>query len=163
MRDGDPDKVVEAARLAGVHDLILRLPNGYETQVGEDGARLSAGERQRIGLARALYGTPRLVVLDEPDSNLDMDGEMSLIRALNLLKERGTTAVVITHRPSIVETLDHVLGLRAGSVSMFGPRASVIAQLAANRPKQQPAAAMGGKTGVVGYVDLKSRRGSLSA
>jgi len=136
MEDGDPEAVAAAAKLAGVHDLILRLPEGYETQIGEAGMRLSAGERQRIGLARALYGNPRLVVLDEPDSNLDADGEASLIRAIRVLKERGTTVVATTHRTSLVEALDHVLGLRGGKVTMFGPRANVVAQLAAGRAAQ---------------------------
>jgi ATP-binding cassette subfamily C protein/ATP-binding cassette subfamily C protein EexD len=156
MTEGDPEQVAAAAKLAGVHDLVLRLPEGYETQIGDAGARLSAGERQRIGLARALYGMPKLVVLDEPDSNLDTDGEASLIRALRTLKERGVTVVATTHRPSLVEALDNVLALRAGKVAMFGPRASVIAQLAANRTPQP--VAMRQQPGVIGYGDARQRR-----
>ncbi|MCC7048937.1 MAG: type I secretion system permease/ATPase [Alphaproteobacteria bacterium] len=155
MGDGDPEAVAAAAKLAGVHDLILRLPEGYETQIGDAGMRLSAGERQRIGLARALYCMPKLVVLDEPDSNLDTDGEASLIRALRTMKERGTTVVATTHRPTLVEALDNVLALRAGKVTMFGPRASVIAQLAANRPPQGASP----RPSVVGYGSVDARRG----
>jgi ABC-type protease/lipase transport system fused ATPase/permease subunit len=160
MTEGDPELVAAAAKLAGVHDLILRLPEGYETQIGDAGTRLSAGERQRIALARALYGMPKLVVLDEPDSNLDTDGEASLIRALRTLKERGVTVVATTHRPTLVEALDNVLALRGGKVAMFGPRASVIAQLAANRPPQT--VAMRQQQGVIGYGDARQRRNAVT-
>jgi len=160
MTDGDPDAVAAAAKLAGVHELILRLPKGYETQIGEGGARLSAGERQRIGLARALYGKPRLVVLDEPDSNLDTDGEASLINAIRALKDEGVTIVATTHRPNLVEALDYVLGLRAGKVTMYGPRQAVLAQLAAGRPTH----ALPGRGGPVpiGVSELRARRGAAA-
>jgi ATP-binding cassette subfamily C exporter for protease/lipase len=132
--DIDSDKVVRAAERAGVHDMILRLPQGYETQIGTDGSVLSGGQRQRIGLARALYGDPVLVVLDEPNSNLDDTGEAALVKAVQDLKAAGSTVVVITHRTSIIGVVDKLLVLRDGMVQAFGPRQEVLAKLAGNRP-----------------------------
>jgi ATP-binding cassette subfamily C exporter for protease/lipase len=127
--DVDAEQVVEAARHAGVHELILRLPAGYDTQLGEGGAGLSGGQRQRIGLARALYGLPALVVLDEPNSNLDEDGERALLTALAELKEQGNTVVLITHKPSLLAGVDNLLVLRAGQMQAFGPTARVTQEL----------------------------------
>ncbi len=129
MGEGDPDAVYTAARIAGMHEQILALPNGYETEIGAGGVALSGGQRQRIGLARAVYGNPRFVVLDEPNSNLDLDGEAALVEALKHLKESEITVVVIAHRPSVLRHVDKLLVLRDGQVHMMGPRDEVFAEL----------------------------------
>lgn len=120
------EAVFEAAKLAGAHEMILRLPKGYETQIGEGGQHLSGGQRQQIGLARAMFGHPRLVVLDEPNSNLDGDAESALLRALHELRRRETTVVLVSHRPVLVQGVEKVLLMRDGAVEMFGPRAEVL-------------------------------------
>jgi PrtD family type I secretion system ABC transporter len=136
LGDANPTAVIEAAKLVGLHELIMRLPRGYNSEIGEAGLRLSGGQRQRIGLARAVFGKPRLVVLDEPNASLDHEGEEALHHAIARLKETGTTVVMIAHRPSVLGLADKLLVLRNGAVDAYGSRAEVIAKLnapAANR------------------------------
>ena len=135
----DPDLVVSAAKIADVHELILRLPNGYDTLIGADGGALSGGQRQRIGLARALYGDPVIVVLDEPNSNLDEQGELALGNAIQRLKLRKVTVVVITHRSSVLANVNKLLILNDGNVGVYGPRDQVLAQMQQQLIKSAPA------------------------
>ncbi|MCA5971524.1 type I secretion system permease/ATPase [Pseudomonas syringae] len=135
----DPEKVVLAARTAGVHEMILQLPDGYDTVIGSDGVNLSGGQRQRIGLARAIYGSPRLIVLDEPNSNLDEVGERALSVALQLIKESGATVFIVSHRPNILSRLDRVMVMSAGTITLYGARDQVIAELAQQQAKAQQA------------------------
>jgi ATP-binding cassette subfamily C exporter for protease/lipase len=130
-RFGDVDmaQVEAAARLVGVHELIMSLPQGYNSPVGRDGAMLSGGQRQRVGLARALYGKPVFVVLDEPNSSLDEAGDTALANAIAALKQLGTTFVVMTHRTSVLGVADKMLIMRDGAQQAFGPRDEVLAAL----------------------------------
>jgi ATP-binding cassette subfamily C protein len=131
--DPEPDAaaVVAAAKAAGVHELILRLPNGYETEIGESGAALSAGQRQRIALARALFGDPFLIVLDEPNSNLDAEGDEALTRAILAARARGGIVIVVAHRPSAIVGTDLIMTMVQGGVQMFGPKDEVLGKLRA--------------------------------
>jgi len=133
----DSAKVILAAMTAGVHEMILLLPDGYDTVIGSEGIMLSAGQRQRIGLARALYGSPRLIILDEPNSNLDDVGDRALAGAVQQLKQTGATLFVITHRTNIVSQLDRLMVLNAGVISIYGPREHVLAELNAQRQQAQ--------------------------
>lgn len=127
--DAPPELIVAAAKAAGIHELILALPQGYGTPVGDGGAGLSAGQRQRVGIARALYGEPFLVVLDEPNSNLDQEGDAALTKAILHVRSRGGIIVVVAHRPSALAGLDVALVLKNGVVAAFGPRDEVMAKL----------------------------------
>jgi PrtD family type I secretion system ABC transporter len=138
--DAPAEAVVAAAKTAGVHDMIVRLPEGYETQIGEGGAVLSAGQRQRIALARALYRDPFLVVLDEPSSNLDAEGDKALTEAMMKVRSRGGIVIVIAHRRSALAAVDQVLALAQGRAQALGPRDEVLAKLF-RPPQQQPAPA----------------------
>src|SRR5262249_14206342 len=124
-----PEQVIAAARSAGVHELILRLPEGYETDIGEGGAALSAGQRQRIALARALYRDPVLVVLDEPNANLDDEGEEALTKAILGVRARGGIAVVVAHRPSALAGVDLLMVMSQGKAQLFGPKDEVLAKM----------------------------------
>lgn len=132
----DAQKVVEAAKMADVHELILRLPEGYDTVLGTSGGNLSGGQRQRIGLARALYGNPKLIVLDEPNSNLDEQGELALANVIRRLKEQLVTVVIVTHRSNIIGQLDKLLILNDGLLAVYGPTNDVIAHLQQQAQKQ---------------------------
>jgi len=134
-----PERVIAAARSAGLHEMILRFPKGYDTPIGEAGNLLSGGQRQRIGLARAVYGDPVLVVLDEPNANLDDVGELALVRTVQELKAKGRTVFLITHRPGIVAVADRLLILRNGTVQADGPRDEVLAALRAGQAAPAPA------------------------
>lgn len=125
----ESEKVIEAARRSGIHDMILRFPMGYDTPMGEAGNMLSGGQRQRIGLARAIYGNPALIVLDEPNANLDDAGEAALVETLRHLKSLGKTVLLITHRMNIIAAVDRILLLVDGQIRLHGPRAEVIAAL----------------------------------
>jgi len=132
----DADRVVAAAKRAGVHDMILHLPKGYDTVLGEGGAGLSGGQKQRLGLARAMYGDPSLLVLDEPNSNLDDVGEHALVQAVAALRQQGKTVVLITHRTNIISVTNKLLLLREGQLGMFGPTQDVLNALNEANQKQ---------------------------
>lgn len=148
--NAEPGAILSAAEAAGVHQMILRLPDGYRTRVGEGGVALSAGQRQLVGLARALYGDPFLVVLDEPNSNLDGDGDTALANAIKAVRARGGIVIVVAHRPSALVTIDQLLYMNGGQMQAFGPRDEVLAKVTGGQggqgnPQQRPAAQAGGQ------------------
>jgi ATP-binding cassette subfamily C protein len=124
------EAIIKAAQAAGAHEMIVALPDGYATRIGDGGAFLSGGQRQRIGLARALYGDPFLVVLDEPNSNLDAEGDDALSRAVGGIRQRGGIAIVVTHRPSTLTSVDQVALVMGGTIKLHGLRDEVMRQLA---------------------------------
>src|SRR5215831_9470725 len=127
--EAKPESIIAAAKEAGVHDMIVKMRDGYNTEVGEQGAALSAGQAQRVALARALYGDPFLIVLDEPNSNLDTEGDEALTRAVRAARERGAIVVVVAHRPVGIEGVDQILVLKDGRMQAFGPKETVLAQV----------------------------------
>ncbi len=127
--EADQKMILEATRIAGCHELILQLPQGYETQIGEDGIRLSGGQRQRIALARAVYGLPAFIVLDEPNSNMDAQGEIALLNCLRYLKHRKITVIIIAHGNRVVDMIDKILILEKGHMVKFGPRQQILNQI----------------------------------
>jgi PrtD family type I secretion system ABC transporter len=153
--EADSDAVIEAARLAGCHEMILQLPDGYNTRVGEGGAMLSAGQRQRVGLARALFGNPFLVVLDEPNSNLDAIGDFALAQAIKSVRERNGIVIIIAHRPSALAGIDTLLAMANGQVTAFGPKDEVLQKITQaaqgqQRPPQGPGGAPVPATAIAG-------------
>ena len=140
-QDADPEAVIRAAEQAGVHEMVVQLPNGYETRIGEGGAALSGGQKQRIALARALYGDPFLVVLDEPNSNLDTEGEQALTRAIANVRARSGIAIVIAHRPSALAAINQVLVMADGAAKALGPKEQIM------RPAAQPRSLSGAGEG----------------
>jgi ATP-binding cassette subfamily C exporter for protease/lipase len=138
--DIDREQVREAARQVGLEAMIDALPDGFDTLLGEDGARLSGGQRQRVALARAIYGWPKFVLLDEPNSSLDEAGEKSLLETLLELKRRGSTTIIITHRRSVLPAADKILLMRDGQLAAYGPRDEVLAALQKARQQQLAAA-----------------------
>ena len=143
----DPDAIIAAAQAAGVHDLIINLPDGYDTMIGDHGSALSAGQAQRVALARALYRDPFLVVLDEPNSNLDAEGDEALTRAILGLRARGAVTVVIAHRPSAIAGVDFILVMAKGRQQQFGPKEEVLSRLiqpATSAPRSLKVAEQGG-------------------
>jgi ATP-binding cassette subfamily C protein len=137
----DAEDIIAAARSADVHGLILNMPKGYDTMLGEGGANLSAGQRQRIALARALYGAPFLVVLDEPNSNLDSEGDQALTRAIMGVRARNGIVVIVAHRPTVMAAVDLVAVVAEGRLQGIGPRDEIMAKLAALNPAPAPASA----------------------
>ncbi len=136
--DATSDAILKAAQIAGVHDIILRLPDGYSTRIGQSGMSLSAGQRQRIGLARAVFGDPFLIVLDEPNANLDAEGENALGRAIQILRQMGSIVIVISHRPNALAALNMALVLYDGKAIAFGPSQDVFARVRGSVPPGAP-------------------------
>ncbi len=154
----DSEKVIRAARLAGVHEMILNLPKGYDTQMGELGGALSGGQRQRVGLARALYGDPRIIVLDEPNSNLDEEGENRLAQAIGFMHQQKSTLIIVTHKPQILNIVDNIMLMQEGQIVLCGPRAQVLAEIAKMQQRQQEEAAKAR----MAHEELMARQAALA-
>ena len=138
FEDVDSKEVIVAAKQAGVHDLVLKLPDGYDTQIGSGGYALSGGQRQRIALARALYRQPKILVLDEPNSSLDSAGEKALAESIRSVKNIGTTVVVVSHRPSLLSVVDKIAVLKDGALVRFDERDLVLSELGGGRVAGEP-------------------------
>lgn len=127
--EADPEKVIAAAQIAGVHEMILNLPKGYDTEIGFDGSILSGGQKQRIGLARAFYGDPRILILDEPNSNLDTEGEGALATAIEVAKEKEITCIIVSHKTNIINLADKIMIMKDGMIATFGNKQQIIEQI----------------------------------
>jgi ABC-type glutathione transport system ATPase component len=157
------DAILKAAQIAGVHDIILRLPEGYSTRIGQGGMSLSAGQRQRIGLARAVFGDPFLVVLDEPNANLDSEGENALTRAILILRQSKCIVIVISHRPSALAALNMAMVLFDGKSIAFGPSQEIFARVRSAMPQSAAAAQVGAapQAGVAPHVAAPPRAAAI--
>jgi ATP-binding cassette subfamily C protein len=161
--DAPSDAIIAASQAAGVHDMIVRLPEGYDTQIGESGAVLSAGQRQRVALARALYRDPFLIVLDEPNSNLDSDGDKALTQAIMRARSRGAIVIVVAHRPSALAGVDQVLAMLNGRAHALGPRDEILAKLFNPAGAPPPAAAPAAAAAAAGGLRLVGEAGGTSS
>jgi ABC-type protease/lipase transport system fused ATPase/permease subunit len=137
----DAQAVVEAAKAAAAHEMIVSLPDGYDTKVRSGGGRLSGGQMQRIGLARALYGDPVILILDEPNSNLDNDGSVALNNAIKRLKSQGKSVLIMAHRPAAIQECDKLLVVEQGAMVALGPKDEVLRKMVANHRELQPSGA----------------------
>lgn len=124
--NANPEDIIAAAQIAGVHDMILRIPNNYDANIGFDGGFLSGGQKQRIGLARAFYRNPKLIILDEPNSSLDIIGERALMTAIEVAKEKKITTIIVSHKNSILDIVDKVMILKDGILTSFGPKKEIL-------------------------------------
>jgi ABC-type protease/lipase transport system fused ATPase/permease subunit len=129
FRSADHEEIIRAAKLAGVHEMVQQMPNGYDTEIGEGGQALSGGQRQRVGLARALFGQPAIVVLDEPNANLDAPGETALIEAMRHLRQSGTTIIFVTHKTNMLTLADKILVMDQGAIRLYGEREEILAKI----------------------------------
>lgn len=134
LEEVDSEKVVQAAKLTGCHEMVLKLPNGYDTEIGESGAILSGGQRQRVALARAFYGLPRLLIMDEPNSNLDTEGEQALLNAVLYARKLKITTIIISHKINVLSLVDKILFMNEGVATLYGPRDEVLKKLIPNQP-----------------------------
>ena len=132
----DEEQVIAAARLAGVYEMIQALPEGFNTRIGDRGASLSGGQRQRVGLARAMYGMPAVTILDEPNSNLDAEGEMALLKAIEQMKQAGRTVILITHKPNILNAVDLIAIIANGQLQSFGEREQILPRLLSSQVRR---------------------------